>query len=682
MSNTNRLINETSPYLLQHASNPVDWFPWGEEAFAKARAENKPVFLSIGYSTCHWCHVMAEESFEDSEVAAALNGAFICIKVDREERPDIDAVYMEACRKLNGRGGWPLTVFLTPDQKPFFAGTYFPKEPRYGRRGLLDLLGLIAQAWNKDKNGLAAEGERIARLFSREEAVMPPDHSLGQGAVQKAEAAFERSYDPRWGGFGEAPKFPLPHNLLFLLRCHLLNVGRQPLAMAEHTLRAMYQGGIFDHIGGGFSRYSTDEKWLAPHFEKMLYDNALLAFVYTEAFQITGNPLYRMVAEKTLGYVSREMTSPEGGFYSAQDADSQGEEGKYYTFTPEEIRRILGKEAGDAFCARYDVTAPGNFEGKSIPNLIGRQEVPPDPGTEAMLEKLYAYRLQRYPLHKDDKSLTAWNALMLAAYAKAYRAFGEPAYLRAAEKAHSFIGRRLTAPDGKLFVSFRNGAAKGQALLDDHAFLAWACLELYESTFKSEYLAQACELMDRTMEEFSSPSGGLYLQPQNGRLLLFSPKVHPDVALPSGNSVAAWCLARLAALTGDKNRQAVAERQLASFGAWFDDQPDTVAFALLALLAMVYPAQLLICAVTGEEEKTPLALRLGSFAHPQAAILAKSTQDQEMLKRLAPFTSVYPVPRQGVVYYLCRNLQCDKPTVDFEIIRHKLSGKIGKGLLT
>ena len=678
MNKPNRLINEISPYLLQHAHNPVDWFPWGEEAFAKATSDNKPVFLSIGYSTCHWCHVMEKESFEDADIAAALNRDFVCIKVDREERPDIDAVYMAVCQALTGGGGWPLTVFLTPEQKPFFAGTYFPKEPRYGQRGLLELLGMISDAWKKDKHDLMAAGEQIAALFSHGDAT-GGSHSLSSRAAEEAHAQLEQRHDSCWGGFGNAPKFPAPHNLLFLLRCHLLGLGSGSLTMVEHTLKAMYQGGLFDHVGGGFSRYSTDERWLAPHFEKMLYDNALLVMAYSEAFQITGNPLYRGVVKKTLGYVGREMTSPEGSFYSAQDADSEGEEGKYYTFTPDEIRKILGEEDGRAFCERYDITGPGNFEGKSIPNLIGREAALPDSATEAMLEKIYAHRLERYPLHKDDKTLTAWNALMTAAYAKAYRTFGEPDYLRAAEKAYSFINRHLTATDGSLLVSFRNGQAKGRGLLDDYAFLAWACLELYESAFQLTYLERACELMSKALDAFSSSSGGLHLSPKDGKQLLFRPKEHYDGAMPSGNSVAAWCLVRLAALTGEERWQAAAEQQLASFGVWFDTHPSSATFALSALLQVVYPAQELVCVVGDEKEKAPLALKLGSFAHPQTAVLVKAPSDQEGIARIAPFAAAYPIPQRGAVYHLCQNRQCDRPTNDFEVIRQKLLGNTLQG---
>lgn len=672
MNRPNRLIQETSPYLLQHAHNPVDWFPWGEEAFDQAAAENKPVFLSIGYSTCHWCHVMEAESFEDAEVAEALNKDFICVKVDREERPDIDSVYMAVCQTLTGSGGWPLTVFLTPDRKPFLAGTYFPKENRYGRRGLMELLPLIANAWRTDPESLTASGDRIIGALAGEAQVEP--YSLSRAAAEKAAAGFEARYDERWGGFGRAPKFPAPHNLMFLLRAHLPGLGRRPLAVVEHTLQAMYQGGIFDHVGGGFSRYSTDEKWLIPHFEKMLYDNALLAMTYTEAFQITGEPLYRGVAEKIFGYIAREMTSPEGGFYSAQDADSEGHEGKYYVFTPEEIARVLGEEDGRVFNARYDITAAGNFEGQSIPNLISGQAALPDATAEAMLAKLYDYRLKRFALHKDDKSLTSWNALMIAAYAKAYRAFGEQAYLRAAEAAMAFIGRHLTAADGSLLVSYREGRSKGSGLLDDYAFLAWASLELYDSTFQPTWLARAAQLLDKALTEFADTAGGLYLSPRSGERLLFRPKEFHDGAMPSGNSVAAWSLVRLAALTGEEKWRAAAERQLSAYGPWFEKRPEAVTFALSALMGIVFPTQELVCALADEADKADLALKLGAFFLPQTSILAKAAPDEAALASLTPYAAAYPLPEKGVAYYLCQNHSCEAPTGDFEAIRPKLFG--------
>ena len=468
--------------------------------------------------------------------------------------------------------------------------------------------------------------------------------------------------------------YAYPCNLMFLLLAHHLGLGRRPLAVVEHTLRAMYQGGLFDHIGGGFARYSTDDKWLIPHFEKMLYDNALLTLVYTEAFQVTMDPLYRGVTEKILSYVAREMTSPEGGFYSAQDADSEGHEGLFYAFTPEEINQVLGEKDGRAFSGRYDITASGNFEGQSIPNLINSEASLPDAAMEARLARLYDYRLKRYVLHKDDKSLTSWNALMIAAYARACRAFGEPAYLRAAEGAMRFIDRRLTAPDGSLLVSHRGGQAKGSGLLDDYAFLAWASLELYESTFSPAWLERAARLLDRALAEFADPAGGLYLSPRSGEQLLFRPKEFYDGAMPSGNSVAAWALVRLSALTGEEKWRIAAERQLAAYGPWFESRSEAVTFALTALMGLVYPARELVCALADEADKAALALKLGALFLPQTSVLVKTGPDAAALARLAPFTAEYPLPDQGIDYYLCHNRQCQAPASDFETIRSQLLG--------
>lgn len=403
---TNRLINESSPYLLQHAHNPVDWYPWCDEAFQKASQEDKPVFLSIGYSTCHWCHVLSHESFEDSEIAALLNDNFVCIKVDREERPDIDAVYMSVCQALTGSGGWPLSIFMTPDQKPFYAGTYFPKNTRYGHIGMRELLLQLSEMWRNERQELLEAGEEIVGYIRSQEEKAEESGQPDWNLLKLAAETFQRSFDKQFGGFGHAPKFPMPHNLLFLLRYGNYMQDNELLHLANDTLIKMYRGGIFDHIGGAFSRYSTDDRWLIPHFEKMLYDNALLAYTYQEAYEQTGNPLFRMITIRTLDYVLAELTDSNGGFYCGQDADSEGEEGKYYSFMPGEIKGVLGVEEGQHFCQSYGISDAGNFEGKSIPNLIE------NPDFMLVYEKqkehchrLYEYRLHRYHLHKDDKIL-------------------------------------------------------------------------------------------------------------------------------------------------------------------------------------------------------------------------------------------------------------------------------------
>ncbi|MBR1457503.1 MAG: thioredoxin domain-containing protein, partial [Oscillospiraceae bacterium] len=434
----NHLMHERSPYLLQHADNPVDWYPWGEEAFQKARAEDKPVFLSIGYSTCHWCHVMAEESFRDAKVAQILNRHFVSVKVDREERPDVDAVYMDVCTALNGSGGWPLTVILTPEQQPFFAGTYLPRESRGQYMGLIPLLTAVAVKWETDRETLLKAGAEIT-------AHVRAEAPAGQGEpnekmLQKAVMQLIGSYDKEYGGFGTAPKFPAAHNLLFLLRYAALAGDRQVRALVEHTLQQMYRGGIFDHIGGGFARYSTDREWLAPHFEKTLYDNALLALAYTEAWQDGHLALYREVAEATLDYCLRELRADCGGFCSGQDADSDGEEGKYYLFTPAEVKAVLGEDHGRHFCECYDVTEEGNFQGRSIPNLLlnTRWNLLPE-GYEGFREQLREYRDTRCFLRTDEKLLTGWNGLLLAALARAARVFDDPRYAAAARELARFL---------------------------------------------------------------------------------------------------------------------------------------------------------------------------------------------------------------------------------------------------
>ena len=622
---------------------------------------------------------MEKESFEDDEVADYLNAHFVAVKVDKEERPDIDAVYMGVCQALTGSGGWPLTVLLTQEQKPFFAGTYFPKHRRYGQPGVLELLGAVKEKWDTQREKLLASSEEITKTVSRAEGPRTGPRDVDRKPVEQAARQLARSYDRRYGGFGPPPKFPMPHNLLFLLRCHHLGVGGDGLGMVEHTLTQMIRGGIHDHIGGGFSRYSTDEKWLAPHFEKMLYDNALLTVALLECWQLTENPLYKAVAKKTLRYIRREMTGGGGGFYSAQDADIDGEEGKFYTFTPEEITEVLGPGDGRRVCRRYGVTPAGNFEGKSIPNLIGREPLcVDDPELEQSIAALYQYRRSRYKLHTDDKILTSWNALMIVAYAKAYRVLGEGQYLQSAVGAHAFIREHLTDSTGNLLISWRNGKAKGRGLLDDHAFLAWACLELYESTFAIEYLEHACGLMDSVLERFTHEDGGFFLAPKDGEPLIFRSKEQYDGATPSGNSVAAWCLARLSALTGEAKWSRAARGQLAFYADMFHRQPTAYTFALTALMQEVYPAQELICVVGEESAGAGLALELGALYHPQTAILVKTETGAERLSRIAPFTREYGVPKgRAAAYYLCQNQSCSAPVFDLAAAKRMLSPKQG-----
>ncbi len=595
---TNSLIHEKSPYLLQHAYNPVDWCPWGEKAFSKAKAEDKPIFLSIGYSTCHWCHVMAHESFEDHEVAQALNQNFVSIKVDKEERPDIDSVYMSVCQALTGSGGWPLTIIMTPDQKPFFAGTYYPKNRRYNVPGIIEILEAAAKEWNTNRETLQKSADSIAAAIRHNEKRQNSGQireagnnaALSKKILYKAQDILFKSFDNRYGGFGQSPKFPSPHNLMFLLRYYKLEKEDQALEMVEKTLRQMYRGGIFDHIGYGFSRYSTDEKWLAPHFEKMLYDNALLIMIYLETYQITGKEFYKSIAEKTLSYISGEMTAEEGGFYSAQDADSEGSEGKYYVFSDEEIIDLLGKEDGEAFNEYYGITPKGNFEGSNIPNLINNADYDPIPEKiQTLIQKIYRYRLVRMMLHKDDKILTSWNALMIAACAKAYKALNDVKYLRSAEKAAAFIEKTMTGEDGKLYVSYRGGSVSGTGSLNDYAFTIWALLELYEASMNINYLEKARKLCDLMLKGFLDEEGeGFYLIDKDAEQLIYRPKETYDGAMPSGNSAAGYVLIKLGKLTGMEEYRMKGLQQLHFLSQHAAAYPAGYCFAMMAIMMELY----------------------------------------------------------------------------------------------
>ena len=490
---SNRLQYETSPYLLQHKDNPVDWYPWCKEAFEKARIEDKPIFLSIGYSACHWCHVLAHESCEDREISQLLNQYYISIKVDKEERPDIDSVYMSVCQAFTGSGGWPTSIFMTWDQKPFFAGTYFPKTTRGGRVGMRELLLKIHEIWEHDRETLLWQSKEIVEHLRGENL---GGGSMDQELVHLAVENYEHSYDPQYGGFGREPKFPTPHNLLFLLSYYERYKKASCLEMAEHTLLQMYRGGMFDHIGFGFCRYSTDRMFLVPHFEKMLYDNALLILAYCKAYTVTKNVLYLKIAEKTADYVLREMTDSEGGFYSAQDADSEGEEGKYYLFTQDEVIQVLGKKDGETFNRYYGITKRGNFEGKNIPNLLNSASCEAD--LEAFLSKLRQYRKKRCTLHLDDKVLTAWNGLMIGAMCELYLVSREKRYLHGAEQADAFLQKYLLEKDS-LYVSFCKGKRGVRGFLDDYAGYIFAQLALYRATLKQTYLDRADSLCHKVM---------------------------------------------------------------------------------------------------------------------------------------------------------------------------------------
>lgn len=658
----NQLKQEKSPYLLQHGDNPVDWYPWREEAFRRAAEEDKPVFLSIGYSTCHWCHVMAHESFEDREVADLLNREFISIKVDREERPDVDAVYMSVCQTVTGAGGWPLTIFMTPEQKPFFAGTYFPKHGGYGRFGLMELLERVADLWKNNREELLKAGNQITVAINRNPVSnkQEPDRKLASYAY----AQLADRFDHQWGGFGEAPKFPTPHNLLFLLRYAEKTQEPKALKMVEITLEDMARGSIFDHIGGGFSRYSTDEMWLVPHFEKMLYDNALLLIAYVKAYQHTKRECFADVAHRTAQYILRKLTGEEGGCYCGQDADSDGVEGKYYVFTPEEVKEALGEMDGAEFCRLYDITQSGNFEGKSIPNRIRSFEAGWD-RDDPRLKKLYDYRLNRTKLHKDDKILLSWNAWAMIALAQAGQVLEEPSYLDAAIRIHDFIESKMVDENDRLYLRYRDGEAAYAGQLEDYAVYALALLELYRVTFDAKYLQSAIHRTKQMMELFEDrENDGYFMTASDGEQLIARPKETYDGAIPSGNSVAAVALQTLASLTGELKWQAAADRQLRFLAGEIGEYPSASCFGVLAMMDALYPHRELICAGSngqlGELEEY-----LKEHPADDLHVLLKTKENAQDLAECAPFTKDYPIPEQGAMYYLCKSGACKAPVSDF-----------------
>ena len=637
----NHLKNQTSPYLLQHADNPVDWYPWSEEAFTKARVEDKPVFLSIGYSTCHWCHVMAHESFEDLEIADILNKYYVSIKVDKEERPDIDSIYMAVCQAFTGSGGWPTSIFMTAEQKPFFAGTYFPKTARYGSIGFKELLLIIHQKWKNERDALVDSADKItAALNQHHVAASQAEGTLLDTALRW----YEQNFDASFGGFGGAPKFPTPHNLLFLMQQYEKQGNRQALNMAEITLQKMYAGGLFDHIGYGFCRYSTDRYYLVPHFEKMLYDNALLILAYCKAYELTGKSFYLEVAKKTAFYILDEMTSPKGGFYSAQDADSDGEEGKYYVFTPEEIIELLGQADGTAFCERFGITKTGNFEGKSIPNLLHAKDLT-DERFDCFLPTLREYRRGRTRLHTDDKILTAWNALMIAALCRLYRCSRDHRYLEAAKKAQGFIENSLFSQD-TLYVSFRDGKLGEHGFLDDYAGYIFALLSLYDATLEETFLRRAMQLTRETVTQYyDSEHGGFYLSGRDNETLLFRPKECYDGALPSGNSLITYVLVRLNALLPDYSTENILNKQLAYMAGEAEQYPAGFSMFLMALSDFLAPP-LLVTVVSNGEDLSDLPFVLPSDAIVK--VLERPLQEYKLLNNETTF-------------YVCRKYSCLPP---------------------
>jgi uncharacterized protein len=678
----NRLIHEKSPYLLQHAENPVDWYPWGPEAFARAGRENKPIFLSIGYATCHWCHVMAHESFEDNGVATLLNKDFICIKVDREERPDIDSTYMAVCQMMTGKGGWPLTVFLTPEKKPFFAGTYIPKESRFGMTGLIDLLPRISRSWQERRTDLVASAEKIAVALWQEQDVHPadiPDISL----LNRGYEELLQRFDAEYGGFGRAPKFPAPHSLLFLLRFWKRTGTPRALAMVEKTLGAIHSGGICDQVGGGFHRYSTDAQWRVPHFEKMLYDQALLIMAYTEAYQATRNPEFRTTAEEIISYVIRALTSPEGAFFSAEDADSTGGEGAFYLWTTAETEKILGKEDAGVAAQIFGITQLGNYQDtetgrrqnilfrkKSLAEVAlsyGISETDLEIRLESIRTRLFTAREIRSHPSLDDKVLTDWNGLFIAALAQAARTFGNEKYLTSARRAMDFVLTRMRTSDGGLLHRYRDGEPAIPAFGDDYAFIIKALLELYESTFEPSFLSSAHELNTWFLAHFwDAAQGGFFMISDSAEILLVRKKEIYDGATPSCNSVAFENLVRLAHLTGDASSEQRASELSHCFSAAVHQSPSAHTWFLCALDSAIGPVHDLVIVGKRYADDTQAMIKVVRDHYlPCVMIVWKPPDDDDLqISCLAPFTRNLNAIGGNATAYICTGNTCRMPITD------------------
>lgn len=648
---SNHLKDEKSPYLRQHADNPVDWYPWCDEAFEKARNENKPIFLSIGYSTCHYCHLMAEESFTSMEVAKILNKSYISIKVDREERSDIDAVYMLFCTAMNGNGGWPLTVLMTAEGKPFFVGTYIPKNGSGDYAGLIILLEMMAKKWRNNKAALIKTAEEITEYVKS--GSLRPGTGIDDTLPTKAASQLAASYDREYGGFGTGVKFPSPHNLIFLMEYSALRGDKNAREMVENTLRQMYQGGIYDHFGGGFARYSTDREWLAPHFEKTLYDNALLSLAYTEAWQDGHMALYRSVAESTLDYCLRELRGEEGGFYCAQDADSEGKEGAYYLFEPAEIKRILGEDDGRHFCECYDITDEGNFRGKSIPNLLlnNRWSFLPE-GYDNFREKLRIYRAERMPLATDRKMLTAWNGMMLMALSRAARVFGDKRYLAEAKALSEFIENNLCVGNVPM-ARLCGGELRFDGRLDDCAFYALGLLELYEADHAPSHIGMAKLLAERILKHFRSTDGGFYFTADDSEKLVLRPMEIFDSAIPSGNSAAAMLFTKLWALTGEDRWKEESEALLAFIAANTGKYSGGCTFGLSAQLCLS-DMQTIVCVCKDENAPSMLSSVTGKYA-PALSVLVKTPENEDSLAEAAPFTEELHTKNGKSTVYIFKN---------------------------
>lgn len=657
MSISNHLINEKSPYLLQHAYNPIDWYPWGAEALDKAEKEKKPLFISIGYSTCHWCHVMAKESFENKEIAKLLNENFISIKVDREERPDVDSIYMNACMSMNGHGGWPLTIFALPSQKPFFTATYLPFKTTMGRMGLFEVLTNIIEEWKLGGQRLVEYGNEFTSFLEKQNNIQKQAYFEGKELFDKAFELYEKNFDRNYGGFGNAPKFPSPHNLMFLMRYNYFENNDKALKMVEKTLDAMYRGGIYDHLGSGFCRYSTDRMWLIPHFEKMLYDNALLIMAYLEAYQITGKQLYKQVAEQTIEFIIRELNSTSGGFWTALDADTEGQEGLFYALELEETYKTLGEKDGETFAQHFDISEKGNFDSKNIPNLIANKDIETNEKLITLTQAMYHYRKKRHNLKVDDKILTSMNSLMICALIKAYMVLNKEAYLILAEKSLKFIEENLIDEDSNIYASYREGRSAIMGGLEDYAYYCMALINMYEATFAPKYLKRAILFVNKIVENFQDKeNGGFFMNDKRAESLIYRPKETFDGATPCGNSVIGYVFNKMYRLTGKDEIREMAAKQNIFLQKAAAQAPDHLSFALMALMQEFYPSKEIIAVAVNQDKIESLRDKLKEFS-PNTTFIVKFTEGADTAD-YADFLWEYDIKNNATTYYVCQNKSC------------------------
>jgi hypothetical protein len=682
----NRLAGETSPYLLQHAHNPVDWHPWGPEALEKARELDKPIFLSVGYSACHWCHVMERESFENPHIAAVMNQHFINIKVDREERPDLDQIYMNAVQAMSGRGGWPMSVFLTPDLQPFYGGTYYPPQDRHGMPGFPRVLLGVVHAWEERRDEVIRSAGELTEQLQALASVPRVEGSLEVRLLDQAARALERVFEPVHGGFGQAPKFPHPMDLRVLLRHYHRTGSEHALHIVRHTLDKMARGGIYDHLGGGFARYSTDDRWLVPHFEKMLYDNALLAGVYVEAYQVTRDPELDRVARETIDYVLGRMTDPLGGFHATEDADSEGEEGKFYVWSLAEIEQALGPDRARTFAYVYDVSERGNWEGHSILNLpkpiaqaasaLGRDE----PGLRDELaesrEILRQLREQRVPPGKDSKVLTSWNGLMLATLADAAHPLEEPRYLDAARKAAGFLLDRMRTGDGRLRHSYKDGQARFSGYLEDYACLIDGLTRLFEATGEPRWIEAALDLAAILIDEFRDPDGGFFFTGNHHEALIARQKDVYDNATPSSSGMAATALLRLAALTGRDDLGRIGRETLEAAQLVLDKAPAAAGQSLIALDFLLAPTrEFAVISGDDREEFAAVLRRLHAEFRPHKVVAPAPGPVPVDLARRVPLLADRPAQQGRATVYICQHFTCQAPVLGLEGLESALSGE-------